>query len=526
MRLLHLEDDPTDALLIARAIKRADLDANIVHVNSAADFCNALEQNRFDAVIIDHGIPGFNAQEAVRFSQQHQAVPVIVCSGGVQPEQVSARLAEGATDYVLKDQLWQLVSSLRHIERDNQLQQRVARLERHNQAMHRLVDVVQQLSLARDLGSVMEIVRHAARELTQADGATFVLRDNEQCYYAEEDAISPLWKGQRFPLNACVSGWVMTHAESVAIEDIYADPRVPIDAYRPTFVKSLAMVPIRRDKPLGAIGNYWATHHRPTAEQLDLLEALANTTAVAIENVQLYTQLEQRVQQRTQELQNANRELEAYSYAISHDLGAPLRAVNGYLQILLEDAGSELSDSAKQYVAEAQRGARHMSALITDLLRLSQAKQANLQRVSVNLSESIKQSVARCHAQHPDRPLELHVAPDVHINADRGLIGAAIDNLVSNAFKYSGTRPKVTIEFGVQSDGQSPTYFLRDRGIGFDMQRADALFQPFQRLHNNSEFPGSGIGLATVRRIIERHGGRIWAEAAPNQGATFYFTLA
>ncbi|MDD2914444.1 MAG: ATP-binding protein [Gallionella sp.] len=172
------------------------------------------------------------------------------------------------------------------------------------QAMEQLVEVVQQLSLARDLATVMDIVRHAARKLTGADGATFVLRDNGKCFYAEEDAISPLWKGQRFPMSTCISGWAMINRQPAVIEDIYADPRIPADAYRPTFVHSLAMVPIRTIDPVGAIGNYWATQHLPTPEQIKVLQALADITAVTMENVRVYEELEQRVQQRTSELQS------------------------------------------------------------------------------------------------------------------------------------------------------------------------------------------------------------------------------
>lgn len=172
------------------------------------------------------------------------------------------------------------------------------------QAMEKLVEVVQLLSLARDLPAVMDIVRHAARELTGADGATFVLRDNGKCFYAEEDAISPLWKGQRFPMSACISGWVMINRQPAVIEDIFADPRIPADAYRPTFVRSLAMVPIRTLDPVGAIGNYWATPHLPTPEQVKVLQALADVTAVTMENVRVYEELEQRVRQRTAELQS------------------------------------------------------------------------------------------------------------------------------------------------------------------------------------------------------------------------------
>jgi putative two-component system response regulator len=156
-----------------------------------------------------------------------------------------------------------------------------------------LVGVIQRLSLARSVPDIQEIVRTAARRLTGADGATFVLRDNGKCYYADEDAISPLWKGQRFPLERCISGWAMLNRRPAVIEDIYADDRIPHDAYRPTFVKSLAMVPIRTLEPVGAIGNYWATRHQPTAQEVELLQALADSTAVAMENVRVYQELEE-----------------------------------------------------------------------------------------------------------------------------------------------------------------------------------------------------------------------------------------
>ncbi|MHB1567623.1 MAG: HD-GYP domain-containing protein [Solirubrobacteraceae bacterium] len=156
-----------------------------------------------------------------------------------------------------------------------------------------LIEVVQRLSLTRSLPEVQEIVRSAARRLTGADGATFVLRDGEQCYYADEDAISPLWKGQRFPLEACISGWSMLHRRPAIIEDIYADARIPHVAYRPTFVKSLVMVPIRRLAPLGAIGNYWARPHLPTEREVELLQALADSTAVAMENARVYQELDE-----------------------------------------------------------------------------------------------------------------------------------------------------------------------------------------------------------------------------------------
>ncbi|HEV2858366.1 MAG TPA: sensor domain-containing diguanylate cyclase [Solirubrobacterales bacterium] len=161
------------------------------------------------------------------------------------------------------------------------------------EALSTLLGAVQDLSLAHSVEDVQRVVRVAARQLAGADGATFVLRDEDRCFYADEDAIAPLWKGQRFPLEACISGWAMLNRKSVAIEDIYADERIPHDAYRPTFVKSLVMVPIRRVDPLGAIGIYWAERHRPTEQEIGLAQALADSTAVAMEHVRVLAELEE-----------------------------------------------------------------------------------------------------------------------------------------------------------------------------------------------------------------------------------------
>jgi diguanylate cyclase (GGDEF)-like protein len=179
--------------------------------------------------------------------------------------------------------------------------------------MERLLEAVQELSLARSMDDIQRIVRSAARELTGCDGATLVLRDDDQCYYAEEDAIGPLWKGSRFPIETCISGWAMLNRDAAVIPDIYRDSRIPHNLYRPTFVKSLVMVPIRRRDPIGAIGNYWAQKHRASQQEVRLLQALADSTSIAMENVQLYSELEQRVRDRTAALEKANEEIRQLS---------------------------------------------------------------------------------------------------------------------------------------------------------------------------------------------------------------------
>lgn len=169
-----------------------------------------------------------------------------------------------------------------------------------------LVNVVQELSLARSAEAVVDIVRRAARRLTGADGASVVLRDGDQCHYVDEDAVGPLWKGQRFPMTSCVSGWVMMNRQPAVIPDIFDDPRVPVNTYTPTFVRSLVIVPIREADPLGAIGNYWSRARQPVSGEVRLLQTLADTTAVALENARVYRELEGRVAARTADLTRAN----------------------------------------------------------------------------------------------------------------------------------------------------------------------------------------------------------------------------
>jgi signal transduction histidine kinase len=523
MRILHLEDNASDSILIERTLQRHGIAADLLCARSGDEFRSALADGGFDVVLVDNGVPGFSGKAALQYSRANNAdIPVIFCSGAARDEDVTTRLREGASDYVLKDHLWQLVAALRRVESTRTREPDTERLHRHNEAMMRLVSVIQDLSLARDLETIMEIVRIAARDLTGADGATFVLRDGEQCFYAQENAISPLWKGQRLPLQTCISGWAMLNGRSAVIEDIYADSRIPHAAYRSTFVKSLVVVPIRTSNPIGAIGNYWAHQHACTPDQLLLLEALANTTAAAMENVRVYGELEDRVLTRTQELQIANQEMEAFSYAVSHDLRAPLRAISGQLELLCEEAG----DVPVKRIDAARGNVRQMSTLIDDLLRLSRISRLEMRFETFDLSALVRDTVARMRAQEPAREISIAIEDGLEVVGDRGLLGVVTENLLSNAWKYSAHTPAAKIEFfSRKTADEQRVYVVRDNGAGFDPHYADKLFQPFQRLHRQDEFPGTGVGLATVKRIVMRHRGDVWADSALGQGATFSFTL-
>ncbi len=387
--------------------------------------------------------------------------------------------------------------------------------------MEHLVGVVQELSLARSMQAVQEVVRHAARTLTNADGATFVLREGPCCFYADEDAIAPLWKGRRFPIDDCISGWAMQNRSEVVIEDIYADARVPHDAYRATFVKSLVIMPIRKQAPIGAIGAYWASHHRPAPTELKLLQALADSTSIAIENVQLYSELESRVRARTAELEAINGDLESFSYSVSHDLRAPLRAIQGFARAVQEDAGDVLEAEPKAHLARVVSASARMNGLIEALLDLSRVSRAPVVRTRVDVTALAREIGAELAEREPSRKVSFIVAEGLEADADPRLLRAVFENLLENAWKFTSKKPEATIEVG--RDGGE--LFVRDDGAGFDMARAGRLFAPFQRLCGLDEFAGTGIGLATVLRIVRRHGGTIRAESEPGKGATFRFTL-
>ena len=392
-------------------------------------------------------------------------------------------------------------------------------------AMEKLVTIVQRLSLARDLDSVTGIVRQAARELTDADGATFILRDGDFCSYVDEDAIAPLWKGRRFPMSDCISGWVMLNRRPAIAEDIYADPRIPHAAYRPTFVKSLSMVPIRTLDPIGAIGIYWAQSRMPLPEEVKLLQALADTTAVALDNVQIYAELEQRVKQRTAALEAANSDLDSFSHSVSHDLRAPVRAISGFCSLIRKDHASELSTEGQRKLDVIKTEADRLGCLIDDLLSFSRLGRQALKPVDLDMTELAEGVFAKLRDLNPGSNVVFRLSPLPRAAVDRSLFEQVWANLLSNAIKYSSKKDGPIIEAQGRSEAQETVYSVRDNGVGFDPRYATRLFQTFQRLHHEADFPGSGVGLALVHRIVTKHGGRVWAEGEPDNGATFYFAL-
>jgi PAS domain S-box-containing protein len=240
---------------------------------------------------------------------------------------------------------------------------------------------------------------------------------------------------------------------------------------------------------------------------------------------QLNTELEQRVSKRTAELEAANQELEAFSYSVSHDLRAPLRSVDGFSQAVLEDYGEQLPEDGRRHLQTIRAGAQHMGALIDDLLAFSRLSRQALTKRLIDMRKLVREVLEDLPVEAGERRIEIQVAELPLCSGDRALLKQVWVNLLSNALKYTRHRESAVIDVGAAEENGETVYFVRDNGTGFDMQYAGKLFGVFQRLHRAEEFEGTGVGLAIVQRVVHRHGGRVWAEAQLDRGATFYFTL-
>jgi len=218
-------------------------------------------------------------------------------------------------------------------------------------------------------------------------------------------------------------------------------------------------------------------------------------------------------------------ELEAFSYSVSHDLRAPLRTIDGFGQALLEDYDKKLDTQGKDYLARIRTATSTMAELIEDMLKLSRITRSEMDIIKVNLSNIAKSITDELRKSQPQRIVNIKIADSLEDWADPRLMRIVLENLLGNAWKFTGEKEPAEIEFGLIKKDKAEIYFVRDNGAGFDMEYEHKLFAPFQRLHNIEEYPGTGIGLAIIKRIIHRHGGKVWAEGEPDKGATFYFTL-
>jgi signal transduction histidine kinase len=377
-----------------------------------------------------------------------------------------------------------------------------------------LLEVAHELSSLRDLSGVMGVVRGRARQLIQADGVSFVLREGDQVFYADEDAIGPLWKGRRFPASSCVSGWAMDHRQTVVIPDVYQDDRVPVTAYRPTFVKSLLMVPIRAQDPVGAIGAYWANAHAADDRERRLMETVAGFAAVAVSNAQLY-----------QEARDAVRARDEWLGLASHELRTPLTPLKLQIESLSRafSRGTPVSELAPR-IRGAERSIERLSRLVEQLLdyRRFSSMGVSLQLQNVDVAALAAEVCSRFRTDDPVLPVAVDlVSPDeLWLRCDRFRVEEIVTNLVSNAVKY-GAGQAVVVQLAAH--GHGVRLVVADQGQGIRPEDQERIFHPFTRISDSRQ--GVGLGLWIVRSLVQAHGGSIEVDSAPGAGTRMVVSL-
>ncbi len=309
-----------------------------------------------------------------------------------------------------------------------------------------LTHALSRLSTAVSLADVTTAVGHAVRRLMSADGATFVLREDDSCFYVDEDVVAALWKGCRFPIDDCISGWAMLHREVVLVPDVRVDSRIPQDVYRATFVRSLCMAPIGAGEPVGALGAYWREEHTPSPSEVRLLSVLANSAAVALENLELRAAVDRRSAER--DVLSARRdELELAVHSMAHDLRSPLGAVLGYAE-LLEDELADDADAVRQVGRTIRMAGQRMAGQIDQMLALYRVTSGSVLPTTIDLTAMARSIIEDLVGVEEQREIETEVAEGMVVRADAELTHLMLHNLLNNALKFTRHRPVTRIEVG------------------------------------------------------------------------------
>jgi PAS domain S-box-containing protein len=488
---LLIEDNPGDARLINEMLKEANGEFAIMWVDQLADGLRELRQKPIDIVILDLNLPDSRGLATFsRLQAEFPRPPVVILTGLHDSELALRAVSTGAQDYLTKGEISPsaLLRVLRYgIER-----------KRGEQARTRLAAIVEfsdDAIIAETLDGIIESWNRGAERLYGYSAGEVVGRSVAILLPSDrpEELSSALERIGR--------GESVEHYET---QRVRKDGRL-IDV-------SMTVSPIRdgAGKVTGA-----STVARDITERKRAEEEIR----------QLNASLERRVAERTAELAAANEELEAFTYSVAHDLRAPLRGMEGFSALLLEDYAGKLDEEARNYLQRIRAASLRMAQLIDDLLNLSRISRSEVRKERVDLSALALAVVSDLQKSDPERPAEFTIPAGIEAEGDSHLLRVALENLLGNAWKFSAQRRPARIELGVAEQNGRKSCFIRDNGAGFDMAYAGKLFAPFQRLHSANEFPGTGIGLVTVARIVRKHGGEVWAEGAVDKGATFYFTL-
>lgn len=498
MNILHLEDHPHDAQLVRSVLAAAWPEVAITLVTSAAEYEAELARGGYDVILADQTLPSFTGLAALQRAREISPhVPFIFVTGTLDEERAIAAVENGATDYVFKQQLQRLVIVVRRAVRESHEQKELrlsVRSLQQSEERYRKIFAYNPLPMW-----IVDATSQAFLDVNEAAVSHYGYSREEFCTMTLADVVvssptappmgtPPLTSGER------PAGRLRQHRKrdgTVADVEVFT---LEIDlggrSARLTLVNDV-------------------TESRGAAEKIRRLNA----------------ELEQRVQERTARLEAAMKELEAFSYSVSHDLRSPLRGIDGFARALMEDCGPALDVEGKRLITTIRSETRRMGQLIDDLLAFSRAGRQALDTGPVDMTELARSAFQNLLEAAPERNPALQLNPLPEAVGDRALLRQVFANLLDNAMKFSARAPSPRIELTGWSDSAGNTYCVKDNGVGFDPRMAHKLFGVFQRLHRQEEFAGTGVGLALVQRIVHRHGGRTWAESAIGEGATFYFSL-
>ncbi len=503
IRILLVEDDSSDAILIDRELRKGGLEYQSLRVQNREQFVQALANQPPDIILSDHGLPAFDGLTALAIAKEKvPETPFIFVTGSLGEEMAIKTLKSGATDYVLKHALGNLVPAVRRAlsQAADRLRRKQAEeeLRRFQARKTAILDAAVDAIITIDHEGKIQAWNRAAEEMFGYKAAEVM--DKEMA----ELIIPPdLRMAQRQGLIQYVSGRQSgkgnRHYESRAMRADGSEFPVEI---------ALARIPLE-GFPM------FTGFVRDITERKKAEEQIRGWNA----------ELERRVRDRTAQLEAANKELEAFSYSVSHDLRAPVRHIEGFIQVLEPMLRGHLSDEAANVFKMISQSTRHMNQLIEGLLAFSRTNRAEMVFTDVDLGVLVDEARSELRGQAQGREIEWLIPRLPTVRGDPITLRQVFINLLSNALKYTATRSKARIEIEVRDGGHERVICVRDNGVGFESQYTDRLFGVFQRLHPATQFEGTGIGLAIVRRIIARHGGQTWAEGERDKGAAFYFSL-
>jgi PAS domain S-box-containing protein len=509
IQVLVLEDVAADVVLINHEFRKAGLPFRAKRVETRADFLHQLEHHPPDLILSDHGLPSFDGFTALAIARDKcPDVPFIFVTSALGEEFTIATFESGATDYVLKNRLSKLVPAvqraLREAEERRKRRQAEAALRESEERFRMLVEGVKDYAIFMLDCDGRITSWNAGAQWMKGYRSEEILGQHFRHFYTPEDA------QQLRPEQAL---------RTAAAEGRFEEEGWRVRKGGSKFLAHAVITSLRDEK--GQLRGF----AQVTRNITEWKQAEAAMRQSEERFRALNEELSERVRERTAELEAANEELEAFNYSVSHDLRTPLRHIDGFVKSLQKSAADQLDRKSRRHLETIAESAAQMSNLIDHLLAFSRLGRAELRKTTVSLDELVRAARRDLQRDAERRKVEWVISPLPEVLGDPVLLRLVLVNLLSNALKYTRGRPVARIEIAAQETPTERILFIRDNGVGFDMKYADKLFGVFQRLHSNADFEGTGIGLASVRRIIQRHGGRTWAEGSVDGGATFYLSL-